>query len=123
VERTEARKYSNLAARILLTLHLVDRRGYGLCLSHLSGTLIGGEIPKDMVFRELQTMSGISHNDGIYCLEGSESLLPETKRRLMYNVAPGARYVTEAHLFASALLGVRWVTEMQKPYALFGDRI
>ncbi|MCZ7358043.1 MAG: hypothetical protein O8C66_06045 [Candidatus Methanoperedens sp.] len=95
---------SNLAARILLTLHLAERRGYALNILHHSNTLIGGEIQKETVFRELQTMPEVVHQEGMYCLKGSECLLPETKRRLLCNGAAGPRYETEA-------------------YALFGDRI
>ncbi len=98
VERT---KDSSLAGRIFLTLHLADRRGYGLSLSHLSKMLVHGEVPAEVILRELQTMPQVSHEDEIYCLKGRERLLPETRKRLMCHSKGAKRYEAEANRFAS----------------------
>ncbi|VVB93944.1 Uncharacterised protein [uncultured archaeon] len=85
----------NLADRILLTLHLAGRRGYGMCLSHISKMLIYGEAKEEQVRIIFSSMPLVSHQNDIYCLKGSESFLFE------------------------ALSRVRCVTKMQKPYPLF----
>lgn len=73
----------SLADRILLTLHLADRREYGTSLAHIS------------------KMPSVSHKDGIYCLKGSECLLSETRRRLLGNGVIGERYEAEVLLFST----------------------
>lgn len=91
----------SLSGRILLTLHLADRRGYGLSLSHLSKTLVLGPVPEAVISRELSSMKGISSSGKVYCLEGSEHLLQKTSRRLVSNGLVGAKYKAEAYRFAS----------------------
>ncbi len=91
----------SLADRILLTLHLADRRGYGMSLAHLSKMLIYGEADEETVRLTLSSMPSVSHQDDIYCLKGSESLLFETRRRLLCNRMIGERYEAQALLFAS----------------------
>jgi hypothetical protein len=91
----------NLPDRILLTLDLADRRGYGMSLVHLSKMLIYGEAEEEKVRLMLSSMSSVSHKDGIYCLKGSEDLLPETRRRLFCNGVVGERYEAEAVLFSA----------------------
>jgi len=72
----------DLASRILMTLHLADRRGYGLCLFHLSKTLVCGEVTTEKVLGELRNLPGISQSKGIYCLKGREQILTKTSERL-----------------------------------------
>lgn len=90
-----------LEERVLQTLHLADRRGYGLTLAHLSKMLIHGAVAEDDVSRELKTMEGISYDMGIYCLKGSENLLPRTWRKLMGNGKIAKKYEVLAMDFAS----------------------
>ncbi len=92
---------SDLADRILLTLHLADRRGYGMCLSHLSKMMIYGEEEEKNVRMTLSSMPEVSHQDGVYCLKGNESILSETKRRLICNGILGEKYEAKARIFAS----------------------
>ncbi len=197
----ESLEECSLEDRILLTLHLADRRGYGMCLLHISKMLIYGEAEEEQAKLMLSSMPLVSLQNGIYCLRGSENLLSETRRRLLCNGVIVERYESEAVLFSTeyaslcpfikciaiagsmasggfseeddidiniftergckytayllgillslkysvkhrrkssflwklvqfsrrnnpeALSRVRWVTKMQKPYALFGDRI
>lgn len=94
-------KDDGLARRILLTLHLADRRGYGLCLVHLPKNLVYGEVTKEALWRELQTMPEVSHSDGVYCLKGREQILTKTKKRLICNSKHVKMYETVARRFAS----------------------
>lgn len=89
-----------LSDRILTTLHLADRRGYGMSLTHLSKMLIHGEAAEEDVSRELNGMLEVSNLDGIFCLKGREHLIPETRRRLLRNGIVGKRYEAEARRFA-----------------------
>lgn len=89
-----------LSGRILTTLHLADRRGYGMSLAHLSKMLIHGEAAEEEVGRELNGMLEVSNLDGIYCMKGREHLIPETRRRLLRNGIVGKRYEAEARRFA-----------------------
>jgi hypothetical protein len=91
---------SSLADRILLTLHLADRRGYGMRPVHISKMLIYGEEEEEQVRMILSSMPLVSHQDGIYCLKGSASLLSETRRRLLCNGVIRERYESEALLFS-----------------------
>jgi hypothetical protein len=93
----------NVVSRIEFFSHCIlqIRRGYALCLSHLSTTLVGGEISKEIVLRQLQAMPEIMYRDGIYCLKGREKLIPETTRRLARNGIVGKKYEAQALLFAS----------------------
>lgn len=100
-ETIAGNKDNSLADRILLTLHLADRRGYGLCLVHLSKNLVYGEVTEEIVRKELQTMSGVSYSDGIYCLKGSEQTLTKTRRRLSCNGKYAKMYENVARRFAS----------------------
>ncbi len=86
--------------RILLTLHLADRRGYGMCPVHISKLLIYWEEEEEQVRMILSSIPLVSHQDGIYCLKGSESLLSETRRRLLCNEVIRERYESEALLFS-----------------------
>ncbi len=90
----------SLADRILLTLHLADRRGYGMCPVHISKLLIYGEEEEEQVRMILSSIPLVSHQDGIYCLKGSESLLSETRRRLLCNGVIRERYESEALRFS-----------------------
>lgn len=89
-----------LAGRILLTLHLADRRGYGLSLDHLSKILVCGEAPQESVRAELSAMAEVSYSGAIYCLKGRERLLSETKYRLLCNGLVGKKYDALARQFA-----------------------
>jgi hypothetical protein len=91
----------SLADRILLTLHLADRRGYGMRPVHISKMLIYGEEEEEQVRIMLSSMPSVSHQEGIYCLKGSENLLSETRRRLLCNGVIGERYEAEALLFST----------------------
>src|SRR5574341_1566110 len=62
----------SLADRILLTLHLADRREYGMSLAHIPKMLIYREAEEEKVRVMLSSMPSVSHKDGIYCLKGSE---------------------------------------------------
>lgn len=90
----------SLADRILLTLHLADRREYSMSLAHIPKMLIYGEAEEEKVRVMLSSMPSVSHKDGIYCLKGSECLLSETRRRLLCNGVIGERYEAEALLFS-----------------------
>ncbi|KAB2947087.1 MAG: hypothetical protein MPEBLZ_00406 [Candidatus Methanoperedens nitroreducens] len=94
-------KECNLADRILLTLHLADRRGYGMCPDHISKMLIYGESNEEQVRQTLSSMHLVSHQNGIYCLKGSEGLLSETRRKLLSNGVIRERYEAEAMLFST----------------------
>ncbi len=92
---------NELSDRILKTLHLADRRGYGLSLVHLSKLLYCGETSEEEVRKELSTMTCISHSNDVYCLKGREHLLGETQRRLYNNEIMNERYEAIARRFAS----------------------
>ncbi|SNQ59360.1 hypothetical protein [Candidatus Methanoperedens nitratireducens] len=100
-ETIAGNKDNNLAGRILRTLHLADRRGYAMCLPHLVKNLVYGEVTEEAVRKELQTMPGISHSDGIYCLKGSEHTLAKTRKRLACNGKYVKMYEEVARRFAS----------------------
>ncbi len=91
----------DLDGRILLTLHLADRRGYGLSLPHFAKMLVRGKVSEEDAERELGSMPSVSHRDEVYCLKGREKLIPETKRRLLCNGMMGERYEALAQRFAS----------------------
>ncbi len=97
----ESLEECSLADRILLTLRLANRRGYGMSLAHLSKMLIYGEAEEEKVRIMLSSMHSVSHQDGIYCLKGRERLLSETRRRLLCNGVIGERYEAEAMLFST----------------------
>lgn len=97
----ESLEECNLEDRILLTLHLAERGGYGRSPAHISKMLIYGEAEEEQVRIMLSSMPLVSHQDGIYCFKGSESLLSETKRRLICNGVIGERYESEALLFST----------------------
>lgn len=97
----ESLEECRLADRILLTLHLADRRRYGVCPVHISKILIYGEEEEEKVRMILSSIPLITHQDDIYCLKGSESLLSETRRRLLCNGVIGQRYESEALHFST----------------------
>ena len=97
----ESLEECSLADRILLTLHLADRRGYRMCLAHISKMLIYGEAEEEQVRIMLSSMPLVSHQNSIYCLKGSENFLSETRRRLLCNGVIGERYEAEAVLFST----------------------
>jgi len=96
----------DLEERVLQTLHLADRRGYGLTLTHISQMLFHGAADEDVVSREICSMQGISQSLGIYCLKGSESLLPRTWKKLNSNEMIAWKYEALAKDFASEYASV-----------------
>ena len=92
---------NELSDRIIQTLYLADRRGYGLSLAHISMFLYCGEAREEEIRKELSTMTGISHCNDVYCLKGREHLLGETCRRLHNNGTMNGRYEAIARHFAS----------------------
>ncbi len=90
-----------LSDRILMTLQIADRRGYGLSLSHLSKILVKGEVNEEIVKHQLSFMKEVSHNGDVFCLKGREELLAETKRRLDCNRVLGGIYEIKAKQLAS----------------------
>jgi hypothetical protein len=72
-----------------------------MSLVHISKTLIYGEEVEEPIRILLSSMPFVSHQDAIYSLKGSESFLPETRRRLLCNGAAGQRYEAEAMLFST----------------------
>jgi len=137
----------SLADRILLTLHLADRREYGMSLAHIPKMLIYGEAEEEKVRVMLSSMPSVSHKDGIYCLKGSECLLSETRRRLLsmkYSVKHREKSLAQKSRtpFLPKLICINVIWEesealpfvrqdaymayellRQKPYAFFGGRI
>jgi hypothetical protein len=97
---------ANLTNRIHLTLHLADRRGYGLNLDDLSRLLICGSVPREVIKKELSTMPDVSHLGAVFCLKGSEELLPETGKRLYTNGRIGKDYETLATGFAEEFISL-----------------
>ncbi len=81
-----------LSDRIITTLQLAGRRGYSMSLSHLSRMLILGEAREEEFGREINGMLDVSNYDGICCLKGKEHLIPETRRRLLYNGIVGSSH-------------------------------
>src|SRR3989304_408707 len=91
----------NIADRILHTLRIADRRGYGLSIDHLSKILVRGDVPEEEIIKEISAIPGVSHQEGIYCLKGKEALIPETRRRLLSNGEMSEKYGTISNRFAS----------------------
>ncbi|MCZ7401573.1 MAG: hypothetical protein O8C61_05070 [Candidatus Methanoperedens sp.] len=98
---TSGNNDTNLASRILMTLHIADRRGYGLCLFHLSKILVCGEVTSETVLGELRNLPGISQRNGIYCLKGREQVLTKTSERLKCHNKHAKAYEAVARRFAS----------------------
>ncbi|MCE8422963.1 MAG: hypothetical protein J5U17_03265 [Candidatus Methanoperedens sp.] len=97
----ESKSIGDLEERVLQTLHLADRRGYGLTLSNISKMLFHGAMDEDAVSCELDSMQSVSHSFGIYCLKGSESLLPVTREKLLCNEMIAKKYEALAKDFVS----------------------
>jgi hypothetical protein len=63
--------------------------------------LVYGAADEEAVSCKLDSMQGVSHSFGIYCLKGSESLLPRTWRKLVSNEMIAGKYEALAMDFVS----------------------
>jgi hypothetical protein len=86
------RKGNDLESRILQTLHLADRRGYGLSLDQLARLLVGGEIDRERLEEVVSEVEEITGEGDLLCLRGRENLLPKTREKLRRNRGEGKRF-------------------------------
>jgi len=93
-----------LDGRIVKTLDLAARWGYGLSVSQLARLLYGGSAPEGDVARALRQASGVAREDGFATVAGREDLLAKSIDRHRTNGALAEAYHGIARAFARDLL-------------------
>lgn len=93
-----------LNGRILKTLDIAARWGYGLSVDQLAHQLYGGSVPEADVVRALQETSGVAREDGFATVAGREDLLAKSIDRHRTNGAMASTYLGIAREFARDLL-------------------
>lgn len=93
-----------LSGRIVKTLDIASRWGYGLSVDQLSRLLYGGPAPEAEVARGLHEAIGVAREDGFATVAGREDLLTKSIERHRTNSALADAYMGIAREFARDLL-------------------
>ena len=93
-----------LSDRIVKTLDIAARWGYGLSVDQLARLLYGGPAPEGEVVRGLRQALGVARENGFATVAGREDLLAKSVERHRTNRALADAYMSIAQEFAGDLL-------------------
>ena len=93
-----------LDGRIVKTLDIAARWGYGLSVHQLATLLYGGPVPEGDVARAVRETSGVAREDGFATVAGREELLAKSIDRHRTNGTLAEAYLGIARAFTRDLL-------------------